>query len=207
MSRRRASRMERPTGHAWEGTRVRARAAAAADGEGPPWRRPLLAPRRQPSTNWQSGTGCRPPRRQRTRANTRSLPTSSKRRGWRSRPAARAESADRQARPGRSGYPAEAAARIEQANADNNGLKVELAQAHGTVALADKARAEAAERLLEEARADVRIERERYDARLAQLHDQVTRLAARRSPKRATPTKIGDPAAQPPAIPQTGAGS
>jgi hypothetical protein len=78
----------------------------------------------------------------------------------------------------------------------NNGLRVELAQSQGAVALAT-ARAEAAERLLGEARADLRIERERYDARLAQLHDQVTQLAARRSPKRALPAKTKEQPAKP----------
>lgn len=115
---------------------------------------------------------------------------------------ARAESADQRATRAEAAA-REAASRAEQAYADNNGFKVELAQAQGSVALAT-ARAEAAERLLEEARADVRIERERYDARLAQLHDQVTQLAARRSPKRATPTKIREPAAKPRAAPHTG---
>ncbi|HEV2069438.1 MAG TPA: hypothetical protein VGR26_06560 [Acidimicrobiales bacterium] len=49
-------------------------------------------------------------------------------------------------------------------------------------------RAEPAERLLEDARAELQAERDRNDVRLTQLHDQLAQLIARK-PARRPPTK------------------
>ena len=69
-----------------------------------------------------------------------------------------------------------------------NQLHVDLAQARGTIDLAT-ARAATAERLLDDAGAELRIERERNDARVSQLHDQITRLALRTAAKKTAKPK------------------
>ena len=66
-------------------------------------------------------------------------------------------------------------------------LQVDLAKAQAAVASVTT-RAETAERLLEDARAELRAERDRNDVRLSQLHEQLAQLIAR-NPARRPPTK------------------
>jgi chromosome segregation ATPase len=62
-------------------------------------------------------------------------------------------------------------------------LQDELATTQAEVASAT-VRAESAERALVNARAELQTERDRNDARLSQLHEQVTQLVARKPPRR-----------------------
>ncbi|HEV2069631.1 MAG TPA: hypothetical protein VGR26_07555 [Acidimicrobiales bacterium] len=66
-------------------------------------------------------------------------------------------------------------------------LRVDLAKAQAAVASVTT-RAETAERLLEDTRAELQAERDRNDVRLTQLHEQLAQLIARK-PARRPPTK------------------
>ena len=76
-------------------------------------------------------------------------------------------------------------------------LQVEVAKAEAAVGSANQ-RAASAERLLEQARADLQSERDRHDTSLSQLHEQLAQLIARKptrrpATKRATSKKRSTP--------------
>lgn len=80
-----------------------------------------------------------------------------------------------------------AAQRAAETEASMNRLRVDMANAHAAKEAAT-VRADAAERLLDQARTELQTERNRYDVSLSQLHDQLAQLIARNPPRRA-PTK------------------
>ena len=86
-----------------------------------------------------------------------------------------------------------AAEHAATAEASLGQLQTDLARAHAVIESAT-IRAETAERLLEDARAELRAERDRNDVRLSQLHEQLAQLLARKrarrpAAKRASPKK------------------
>lgn len=87
----------------------------------------------------------------------------------------RAASADQAAR--------QAAERAAGTEASMNRLQVEIAKAEAAVDSANQ-RAASAERLLEQARADLQSERDRHDTSLSELHEQLAQLIARKPTRR-----------------------
>lgn len=64
-----------------------------------------------------------------------------------------------------------------------NRLQVEVAKAEAAVDSANQ-RAASAERLRDQARADLQSERDRHDTSLSELHDQLAQLIARKPTRR-----------------------
>jgi chromosome segregation ATPase len=112
---------------------------------------------------------------------------------------ARAEAGDRRAATAEAAAreAAEHAARSEAVASD---LRVDVATAHAAAESATQ-RGDGAERLLEQAHAELQTERHRHDVSLAQLHDQlaelIARRPARRPAKKTSPRKRAATASQP----------
>ncbi len=99
---------------------------------------------------------------------------------------ARADAADHRAAAAE-GTARQAAEHAAGSEATASELRVDVARAHAAAESAT-ARADGAERLLEEARAELVVERRRHDVSLSQLHDQLDELIAQ-EPVRQTPAK------------------
>jgi len=99
---------------------------------------------------------------------------------------ARADAADHRAAAAEA-TALQAAAHAARSEATAGELRVDVARAQAAAASAT-ARADGTERLLDEARAELVIERRRHDVSLSQLHDQLDELIAQR-PVRRTPAK------------------
>ena len=99
---------------------------------------------------------------------------------------ARADAADHRAATA-AATARQAAEHLAQSEATAGELRVGVARAQAAAESAT-ARADGAERLLEEARAELVIERRRHDVSLSQLHDQLDELIAQR-PVRQAPAK------------------
>jgi len=99
---------------------------------------------------------------------------------------ARADAADHRAATSEA-TARQAAERAAQSEATAGELRVDVARALAAAESAT-ARAAGAERLLDEARTELVIERRRHDVSLSQLHDQLDELIARK-PVRQTPGK------------------
>jgi len=99
---------------------------------------------------------------------------------------ARADAADQRAATAEA-TARQAAEHAARSEATAGELRVDLARAQAAAESAT-ARSDGAERLLEDARAELVIERRRHDVSLSQLHDQLDELIAQR-PVRQTPEK------------------
>lgn len=75
--------------------------------------------------------------------------------------------------------------RAAEAEASLSRIQVEMAREQSAIESANQ-RTAAAERLLEQARADLNAERDRHDSSLSQLHEQLAQLIARTPTRRPT---------------------